>query len=440
LSDPPIGPPLPGLPSAKGYVRTLAGVIPADWEAARLEALAQRGSGHTPERSRPEYWDGNIPWLSLHDAGKLDRLYVDTTAAKITAAGLANSSAKIHPAGTVVLSRDATVGRSAILGRDMAVSQHFIAWKCGPSLQNLFLYYWLQSARPEFERVAIGNTIKTIGMPYFRQLHLPLPPRVEQEMIAEALLDADGLIALSERVLATKRQIKLGALQELLVNGRWRLTGSDGRWRSQRLGSLGVLLKGCGVTREEAKGGSLACVRYGEIYTCHHDVARKFRSWISPAVAATARPLKPGDILFAASGETRQEIGKAVAFVSTEEAYAGSDILILRGHSQDPVFLGYSLNSEPVRIQKASRGQGDAVVHISSAALASIELSLPPLAEQQAIGGIFADLDAELTALEAKLAKTRQVRQGMLQELLGGRIRLRRPGRKSFPVQRLDTL
>ena len=110
------------------FKMTEVGEVPEEWEVELLDHVARRGSGHTPSKSHPEYWDGAIKWVSLQDSKKLDRLYIHDTAAKISASGIANSSATEHPAGTVVLSRDAGVGKSAITTDVMAVSQHFMAW------------------------------------------------------------------------------------------------------------------------------------------------------------------------------------------------------------------------------------------------------------------------------------------------------------------------
>jgi type I restriction enzyme S subunit len=184
-------------------------------------------------------------------------------------------------------------------------------------------------------------------------------------------------------------------------------------------------LKGSGIKKDEAASGDIPCVRYGEIYTRHHDIVRGFSSRISPSVAAQATRLKKGDLLFAGSGETKEEIGKAVAFVDDCEAYAGGDIVILRPDAGDPVFLGYYLNTPPIQAQKSSRGQGDAVVHIGAAALAAIEVTMPAtLPEQTAIAAVLSDMDAELATLEQRRDKTRALKQGMMQELLTGRTRL----------------
>ena len=135
--------------------------------------------------------------------------------------------------------------------------------------------------------------------------------------------------------------------------------------------------------------------------------------------------LRQGDLCFAGSGETKEDIGKCVAFVDDSEAYAGGDIVVLRPNNANAVFLGYYLNIRSINSQKASRGQGDAVVHISATALSSIEIVVPKLEEQTAIATILSDMDAELTALEARRDKTHALKQGMMQELLTGRIRLR---------------
>jgi type I restriction enzyme S subunit len=250
-----------------------------------------------------------------------------------------------------------------------------------------------------------------------------LPPLNEQRAIAKALSDSDALLAGLDHLIVKKRDLMQAAMQQLLT-GQTRLPGFQGEWQVKRLGDLGIFLKGSGVKKDDARSGDLPCVRYGEIYTHHDDYIRSFNSWISHDVAKTATRLKSGDLLFAGSGETKAEIGKCVAFVQECEAYAGGDIVILRPLGVDPLFMGYYCNTAPVNAQKASRGQGDAVVHISTAALAAIAVSLPTQAEQTAIATVLSDMDAELTALEARRNKNRALKQGMMQELLTGRTRL----------------
>jgi len=104
--------------------------IPKGWQYELLDKLAERCSGHTPSKSFPEYWNGGIKWISLADSHRLDKGYVYETDKEISTEGIKNSSANVHPVGTVVISRDAGIGKSGVMAEPMAVSQHFIAWKC----------------------------------------------------------------------------------------------------------------------------------------------------------------------------------------------------------------------------------------------------------------------------------------------------------------------
>lgn len=141
----------------------------------------------------------------------------------------------------------------------------------------------------------------------------------------------------------------------------------------------------------------------------------------------SATRLNQGDIVFACSGETKEEIGKCAAFLGDDVAYAGGDLIIFSpGLGYDSLFLAYELNTSFCVSQKAAAGQGDAVVHICQSALAELLVRIPPtLAEQQAIATALSDMDAEIAALEAKRAKYERIKQGMIQELLTGKTRLR---------------
>jgi type I restriction enzyme S subunit len=174
------------------------------------------GTGHTPSKSFPKYYNGEIKWVSLADSNKLDNVYIDKTKYEISSLGIQNSSAVIHPAGTLLISRDAGVGKSAIMAVDMAVSQHFITYTCSNKLNNLFLYYLFQNRKHEFERIAIGSTIKTIGLPYFKSLMIPLPSISEQEQISKTLLSIDERIWSCKSKLSSISNLKNALMQDLL--------------------------------------------------------------------------------------------------------------------------------------------------------------------------------------------------------------------------------
>ncbi|MBK9351264.1 MAG: restriction endonuclease subunit S [Sulfuritalea sp.] len=419
-------------PSAKYLARTAfkqtdVGLIPGDWSVSTIGDLASTSSGTTPPRAQANKYfeNGSIPWVKTLDLNNGSIVSTDET---ITPAALSETSLQLYPNGSVLVAMYGgynQIGRTGILEISATVNQALTAIR--PDTKRLHPGYLLRvlNHRIDYWRTVASSSRKdpNITSKDIREFPLAVPPIPEQQAIAEALSDADALIESLEQLLAKKRQIKQGAMQELLT-GQKRLPGFAGEWQPTPLGAIGEFLKGSGITRDEAQSGTLPCVRYGEIYTTHNDYIRAFQSWISLEVAVRATRLRQGDVLFAGSGETKEEIGKCIAFVDKLEAYAGGDIVILRPRGFDSLFLGYALNTANVIRQKASRGQGDAVVHISAVALAQIEVRVPDATEQTAIATLLSDMDTELAALEAKLAKARDLKQGMMQELLTGRIRL----------------
>lgn len=208
-------------------------------------------------------------------------------------------------------------------------------------------------------------------------------------------------------------------------------------WDAISLSKVGVFGKGSGVTRANAQSGNIPCIRYGEIYTSHNDYIKTFYSHISPEIALTATKLKKGDVLFAGSGETKEEIGKAVAFLGDEDAYAGGDIIILSPNMESSsMYLGYVLNSKSSVAQKASMGQGDAVVHIHAKELADVVIPWPKVEEQERIADALSSMDALISGLDEAIEKKRQIKEGLMQNLLTGRTRL--PGGGEWRVMTFE--
>ena len=207
----------------KDFKESELGKIPKSWEVCLLDDLTKRGSGHTPAKKNPSYWNGGIKWVSLADSSRLDNRFIFETSIEISEEGLANSSAVLHSKGTVILSRDAGVGKSAVLAEEMAVSQHFMAWDCKNEVDNWFLYYWMQESKPLFEIIAIGSTIKTIGLDYFKKLKIACPSLKEQKLIASKLLSVDECIDKLKSKLIKNQSLKKSLMQDLLT-GKVRVT------------------------------------------------------------------------------------------------------------------------------------------------------------------------------------------------------------------------
>ncbi len=188
-----------------------ANPAPSNWTWRRLTDLAKLESGHTPSRKRPEWWGGDIPWIALPDIRALDGRVAMETKEQTNAEGIANSSARILPTGTVVLSRTASVGFVTTMGRPMATSQDFVNWVCGDELDPRFLMHALRASRPHLLANASGAVHKTLYMPAAKDFHLCLPDRREQERIVARL---DEQLADAARIVAACRD-ELAAIEAL---------------------------------------------------------------------------------------------------------------------------------------------------------------------------------------------------------------------------------
>ena len=175
-------------------------------------------------------------------------------------------------------------------------------------------------------------------------------------------------------------------------------------WQTKKLGSLGEFIKGSGVSKNEVVDSGLPAVRYGEIYTRFNTKILVLYSFINKDTALRATEITKGDILFAGSGETIDDIGKSVVYHIDNVGYAGGDIIILRPDKNiNSLFLSYALKLSHSKKQTRMFGQGNSVVHIYASDLKKLEVLIPDLAEQERIVGVLEVWDDYLEKLERKI-------------------------------------
>ena len=383
------------------HEQALSSLVPQGWRYVRLTSVAKLETGHTPSRRNPSYWNGDIPWVSLLDTAGLNGATISATRDSVTREGIANSSARLLPAGTVIFSRTATVGKSTVMGREMATSQDFANYICGPEVHNHFLVYLFRHMAPEWRKLMAGSIHNTVYMPVFRVLQVLLPSHAEQVAIAKALSDTDALIESLEQLLAKKRQIKQGAMQELLT-GQRRLPGFDAMWDERPFD--GVLVR----------VGSKACqIEAGEYQRFgRYPVVDQGQQIVVAFSDRSDRLLRcpPGGLIVFGDHTC------TVKFVAFDFIVGADGTQVLRAqHGQCAQFQAFQLQLSGIESTGYNR-------HFKT--LRERTFAVPALSEQAAIATTLSDIDAEITALEARLAKTRLLKQGMAQALLTGRIRL----------------
>ena len=251
-----------------------------------------------------------------------------------------------------------------------------------------------------------------------------LPPKDQQAQIAELLWAMDEVLE-KDLTSLDKLSLKLDSDIENKIHGVT-LTGHTIQQvidklieikEVRALSHFGEIFKGKGITKSEVVDIGLPCVRYGELYTRHHRLIRKFYSFITDESAANSIRLIKNDILFAGSGETIVEIGKSAAFISDEEVYAGGDILIFRPYDMDGVYLGYLFNSQLVRQQLNKYGTGATVMHIYASDIEKIKIPIINKEEQIKIGQHLESIANNISMLKNKISSSKRLQKSLINQI-----------------------
>ncbi len=404
--------------------------IPRDWHVDTLSGLG--GKATSGSRGWAAFYSNHGDLFVRITNMRRSNIHLDLSSTRFVNLPTNNTEAdrtRVRT-GDVLVSITADIGMIGYIDENLPspayINQHIARVRFPPDrVASKFIAYYLSSWASQ--KIFTGSTDTGakagINLIAVGALKTVVPPLAEQRHIAGVLTDIDNQIASLERIIAKKEAMRQGMVHQLLT-GEIRLPSFTAAWSTHKLSELGSFLKGRGIKRDDIQTSGVACIRYGELYTTYRDHTSILVSFVDSNIAVAALPIRQGDLLFAGSGETRDEIGKCVAFTGTQPAVAGGDIVVLRAPDVNAVYLASLTNTSRVAAQKARLGQGDAVVHISGRALGSIEVQLPSLDEQDAIAYVLIDTDQEIRALNARLVKTKSIKQGMMQELLTGSTRL----------------
>ncbi|MCC7362078.1 MAG: restriction endonuclease subunit S [Anaerolineales bacterium] len=416
-----------------GYQRTEVGDIPLEWKVKRADDLCmkiQDGTHFSPSSDGQDY-----PYVTSRNIGKgvLD----------ISDAGMVSASdhRRIYRrcdvrTGDLLLTKDgANTGNAALntLPDEFSLlsSVAFLRFDPGEHCAGYFLQYLLSGAgQSRIKQLVSGNAITRLTLAKIKGLRLPVPPLPEQRAISTALGDIDTQVAALDRLIAKKRDVKQGAMQELLTGRRRLLPGFSGEWPRHPLKTIASMHGRIGwqgltqaeftmkaddpylITGMNFRDGAIA---WEEVY---HIPEARYQE-------ALPIQLRPGDVLVTKDGT----IGKLLYVDHIPypgKASLNSHLLVFRPVNGAflPKFLYYQLASKRFQDHIDLEKSGTTFFGITQEAVGNYLAHLPSLAEQQAIAAVLSDIDAEIAALEAQRDKTNALKQGMMQELLTGRTRL----------------
>jgi len=400
----------------KGFKQTEVGVIPDDWQVTTLAKVCQMKSGDSitsagiDEFSKYPCYGGN---------------------------GLRGFTSRFTHDGKFAL-----IGRQgALCGNVLGVegkffaSEHAIVVTALAKSDIQWLTYVLGEMR--LNQYSESSAQPGLSVSKILSLGLALPPtKAEQEAIAEALSDADALIEAVEQLITKKRQVKQGAMSELLT-GKRRLTGFSGNWEVKTFGELFNFSGGFTASRDQLSSDGYCYLHYGDIHMSKKtfvDVQAEFQDIPKlniplKKVSATSL-LEDGDIVFVDASEDDEGTSRHVVIVNPNKIpyISGLHTIVAKSKTDglEKQYRRYCFQTREVKNQFRFYAVGTKVSGISKTNIAKINLPVPSIPEQTAIAEILSDMDAEISALEEKLVKARQVKAGMMSELLTGKIRLNR--------------
>ena len=330
----------------------------------------------------------------------------------------------------------ANTGKASALTRTtpVAIGREVIIFKT--ALDCGYISFLLSTAqyRQTTLSLARGTTIKHLYPATFKNYRIALPSISEQRAISTALSDMDALLGALGRLIAKKRDLQQATMQQLLT-GLTRLPGFLGQWEVKTLGELFNFSGGYSASRDQLSNEGHCYLHYGDIHgakkTCidtsvdYEDIPKLD---ISLKQISLGSLLEDGDVVFVDASEDDDGTSRHVVVVNKDRLpfIAGLHTIIAKSKTDELAheYRRYCFQTAAIRKQFFFYAVGTKVSGISKSNIPKLTIPVPSVPEQTAIAAILTDMDAELVALEQRLAKTRTLKLGMMQELLTGRARL----------------
>ena len=424
---------------SSGYRQSDIGVIPNDWAVFSIRELfdymrtasnSRSDLGYTGTVSYVHYGDIHIRLnhfidFNLHEIPCLSDNN-NTTATRLRDGDLivADASEDITGIGKSVEIRN--------LGAIEAVSGlHTLLLRAKDErVHHGYRGYLLEKApvKRQLRRLATGLKVFGISKQSLNDVRIPLPLPAEQRAIAEALSDVDGLLDALDALIAKKRAIKQATMQQLLT-GKTRLPGFSGEWETRRLGEIGEI-SGAGVDKKIRPNEIIIrLVNYLDVY---HKTFLYSKNLVQEVSAKQDQvrhcSISKGDVFFTPTSEVRDDIGRSTVAMENipDSAYSYHVVRLRLNTNWDLRFRAYAFNTKDFYDQASMSCEGSGTRYvITLPKFRAITIHFPATTEEQsAIAAVLSDMDAEIAALEQRRDKTQAAKQGMMQQLLTGKIRL----------------
>lgn len=401
------------------FKQTEAGIIPTTWAVRRFADVAtlERGKFTARPRNDPKYYGGEVPFIQTGDVANSDGI-IKNYSQTLNLLGLGVS--RLFARGTLFFTIAANIGDIAFAGFDAACPDSLVAITPGALVDKKWIFYELKSRKRIFEKLATHNAQLNINLEKLRPYLLPIPPLDEQRAIATALGDVDALIVGLEKLIAKKRNIKQAAMQQLLT-GKTRLPGFSAKWQLTKFGDLASLKNGYAFKSQSyTDSGDYKIITIANVQDGYMNMIGCSKISFLPQDIQPHHILNVGDLLISMTGN----VGR-VCHVPEVGCLLNQRVGKLVPINIDGTLLFQLVLQRQFTFAMSKKAKGGAQGNLSVRDILDFEFNVPNEREEQsAIASVLSDMDAEISALEKRLAKTRDIKQGMMQELLTGKTRL----------------
>lgn len=396
---------------------------PEDWKVCRLGDVAhlERGKFSARPRNDPKFFGGHIPFIQTGDVTNSNG-QIESYSQTLNSDGLRVS--KLFPSKTLFFTIAANIGDVGIAAFATACPDSLVAISPKSKIDKMWMFQALKYRKKDFENLATQNAQLNINLEKLHPYLIAIPPIHEQQTIAAALNDIDSLINSLDQLIAKKRHIKLATMQ-LLLTGKQRLPGFSCERKKKQLADLGDFRGGSGFPLKY-QGDREGDYPFFKVSDMNNSGNEMFMTGSNNYISEQTRK-NIGAIIFPKNTIIFAKVGAAI-FLERKRILAQASCI-------DNNVMGFILKNETINLTYLyylflSFSFGKLVCTTALPALNGKEIGdllhvFPSLSEQTAIADIFTDMDTEISVLEQQLSKARNLKQGMMQELLTGRIRLK---------------
>lgn len=384
-----------------------------NWRSGTISQVCNVVAGGTPSTAKPEYWNGEIPWITPMDLSKQSEKYIVAGSRSITERGLENSSAEIIPVGSVIMSSRAPIGYLAINNQTITTNQGCKTFVCGDDINSEYLYYYLSNHMDEVKRLGSGSTFAEVGKRQLENLSIRYPDTITQKKIANILSAVDEEIQKTNQIIQKSEDLKRSLMQTFFINDRG---------LTKKIGDIAEVLTG-GTPKTSISGywgGSVRWMSSGEVNKRRiKDTEKRITS--EGLAKSNARLLPVGTVMVALAGQGKTRGKVAILEVETtcNQSLAG---IITDKKTLLSEFLLYNLEFRYQELRGISGGEGRSGLNLTL--IKDFPISIPSIVKQNETIKVLKAVDDMIAIYIVSKERNEALKRGLMDNIFSQKVQV----------------